>query len=352
MEKHTIHQKIGLAPGTLIYTGSFQNEPVSLEFIQYKDDTFSEQQLENYDPEKVKPNAGKVNWINLIGLHQEEMIARLGLDFNINNLALEDALNVHELPKSEEFEEQLFITLKMLYYDDAQRRVRHEHISLILGEDYVITLQEHAIDVFEGLRNRIRTPHGKIRTRGNDYLMYALLDSIVDHYFIVLSELGKKIEHLEETIIDELDKDVLNKINALKKELIGLKKFILPLELAIQQITKYESRLVSESISHFYEDLKNHLAQISHMMNEQRDTLTTLMDLHISLLSNEMNQIMKVLTIVAAIFIPLTFLAGIYGMNFEYMPELSYRWGYPVLLGVMGILTVLLIVYLKKKRWL
>ena len=345
-----MYKKAGLAPGTLLYTGEHSDNPVVVNAIQYNPESFIEEVITNADGVYSAIRGDKVNWFNLTSLHNTDIIASIGSQFSVNNLALEDALNTSELPKSEEFEHQLFITLKML--KSVKGKVEVEHISLILGENYLLTLQEKSDDVFDGVRNRLRIAYGKIRSRGHDYLLYALLDAIVDNYFLVLDEFTGDIDQLEQDIIEENNRDTLNEINELKKEVIQLRKYLVPLDLAVQHITKHESEFISDEISHFFEDLKNHLTQIVNQLNDLRDALKSLTDLHISLLSNEMNQVMKVLTIVSAIFIPLTFLAGIYGMNFQHMPELQYPWAYPSLLGLMLATTIGLVFFFKHKKWL
>jgi len=346
----SMYKKIGLAPGTLIYTGEHSSVNIKSEWIQYYPGGIVEEQFDSYSKESIPVDPKKVNWLNLIGLHDHGLVTQLGSDFRIHPLALEDALNTSELPKAEEFDDHLFVSLKMLSVHEES--FLEEHISFILGDHFLISLQEKQGDVFESVRNRLRVAHGKIRSRGNDYLLYALLDTIVDNYFLVLDNLTSKIDVLEQSIIEDNHTNTLSEINELKKEQIKLRKYIIPFDLAIQSITKYESKFVSDEISHFFEDLKNHLNQIVMHLSEQRDALKSLTDLHISLLSNQMNQIMKVLTIVAAIFIPLTFLAGIYGMNFEQMPELSQPWAYPTLLGIMAFVAVSLIFWMKRKKWL
>ncbi|MBO6794596.1 MAG: magnesium/cobalt transporter CorA [Balneolaceae bacterium] len=345
-----MYKKAGLAPGTLLYTGEHTDNPVVVNAIQYNPESFIEEEITNADGVYSAIRGDKVNWFNVTGLHNTEIIAKIGSQFSINNLALEDALNTSELPKTEEFEHQLFITLKMIKTNGT--KIETEHISLVLGDHYLLGLQEKPGDVFDGVRNRLRIAYGKFRSRGHDYLLYALLDAIVDNYFLVLDEFTGNIDQLEQSIFKDNDKNTLNEINELKKELIQLRKYMVPLDLAIQHITKHESEFISDEISHFFEDLKNHLNQIVTQLNDHRDALKTLTDLHISLLSNEMNQVMKVLTIVSAIFIPLTFLAGIYGMNFQHMPELQYPWAYPTLLGLMLITTLGLVAFFKHKKWL
>lgn len=343
-------EKVGLAPGTLIYTGTHTTDSIKNEWIQYSTEGLVEKTFDEYSHSNFNIDPHKVNWVNLVGLHNHELIAKLGQDFNIHPLALEDALNTSELPKAEEFDDHLFVSIKMLRINGDS--FEEEHVSMALGQHFIISLQEKSGDVFEGVRNRIRVQHGKIRSRGNDYLLYALLDTIVDNYFLVLDALTTKIDELEQRIIEENPRNILSEVNDLKKEQIRLRKYIIPFDLAIQNLTKFESNFVSDEISHFYEDLKNHLNQIVIHLSDQRDALKSLTDLHISLLSNEMNQIMKVLTIVAAIFIPLTFLAGIYGMNFEYMPELSFKWAYPTLIGIMLTTGLGLVAFFKHKNWL
>lgn len=345
-----MYKKAGFAPGTLLYTGDHTETPVEISAIQYNPESLVEEAIANHEGVYSAIRGDKVNWFTISGLHNAEVISSIGTQFSINNLALEDALNTSELPKTEEFEHQLFITLKMIRMQDYE--IETEHLSLVLGDRYLLVLQEKPGDVFDGVRNRLRISYGKFRARGHDYLLYALLDAVVDNYFLVLDEFTTEIDQLEEKIFKNNSKDTLNDINWLKKELIQLRKYMVPLDLAIQHITKHESEFISDEISHFYEDLKNHLNQIVGQLNDHRDALKTLTDLHISLLSNEMNQVMKVLTIVAAIFIPLTFLAGIYGMNFQHMPELQYPWAYPTLLGVMLVTTIGLVAFFKHKKWL
>ena len=345
-------EKLGLAPGTLIYTGKHNVHPVVSSRLCFNAEELMEERFDGYEKANFPIKKNAVNWFNIYGLHNQETMLQLQNDFGIVNLALEDALNISELPKFEEFDEHLFVTLKMFSLNDDQSHVHPEHLSMILGKDYIITLQEKKGDVFEGVRNRIRNKHGKIRTRGNDYLLYALLDTIVDNYFLVIDDFQNKIDDLEQRILEMEEDNALTAINEMKKELVRLRKYIQPLELSIQNLMKFESDFVSESISHYFEDLKNHINHVSLLVNEQHQSLSSLTELHISLISNQMNQIMKVLTIVASIFIPLTFLAGIYGMNFEYIPELKYRYGYFVLLGIMALTTAILIILMKRKKWL
>lgn len=345
-------EKLGMAPGTLIYTGAHTTEPVVTHVISYNTEFLYEEEHTGYSGEFIALRKDAVNWINVWGLHNQEVIAKLGSDFTIHNLALEDALNTSELPKSEEFEDHLLFTLKMFSLKNGVDHLLPEHVTLILGNNYLLSLQEKRGDVFEGVRNRIRSKNGKIRSRGNDYLLYALLDTIVDNYFLVVDAYQNQIDTFEQQILTMEEDHVLSRVNHIKRGLIRLRKYIHPLELAIQDVMKFESKFINESIFHFFVDLRNHLTHISLMLNEQRESLNSLTDLHISLISNETNKVMKVLTIIASIFIPLTFLAGIYGMNFKHMPELALPWAYPALLTLMGVLSLVMLFFFKHKKWL
>ncbi|MEO1021958.1 MAG: magnesium/cobalt transporter CorA [Bacteroidota bacterium] len=348
----TIQQTLGKAPGTLVYTGSYTSIPLTIECMRYRKEELARNPVPPSTIPTLVPNKGWVNWYNVTGLHNLEVIEQLGKQFHIENLILEDVLNVSELPKMEDFEERLYVTLKMLRFDTTTGKTDTEHLSLVLGTDFLISFQEKEGDVFEPLRQRILKSSGKIRSRGNDYLLFALLESVTDNYMVVINEFGNRIEELEERIYRENSQKLVAEINNLKKELTQLRKYILPLDIAVRDLIESETELISDDIAHFFEDLKSHVSYVSQVMAEHRELLSGLMDLHLSLVSNEMNAIMKVLTIVAAIFIPLTFLAGIYGMNFEYMPELGWKWGYPTLLGTMLVLAIGLWVWMQKRKWL
>lgn len=344
--------KIGLAPGTLVYTGEVKDTVINYDFIHFNEKEVIEEKAIDGDASSFKIKKDYANWLNITGLHDIEAIAKIGTQFKIHNLILEDILNVNQLPKADEIDDHLFVTLKMLSLDQEKKKVIREQISLLLAKDHLITFQEKEGDVFESVRHRIRKQHAKIRSRRNDYLLFALMDAVIDQYFLITSAFNDKVEHLEEEVLAQTKQDVVQSVLALKKELTQLKKFINPIEQVIFEITKEESEFVSDSISPYFSDLIDHIRQVKATLEDQRDVLSSLVDLHISLVSNEMNAIMKTLTIVAAIFIPLTFLAGVYGMNFENMPELSWKYSYPILLSTMFALGVGLWIYMKRKKWL
>jgi magnesium transporter len=286
------------------------------------------------------------------GLHEVQIIGKIGRHFGIHPLVLEDIVNTGQRPKAEDFDDYLFFVLKMLSYDESSGRVFAEQVSLILGPRYLITFQEKEGDVFAFVRERIRKAKGRIRKCGCDYLAYALVDAIVDHYFIVLEKIGEKIELLEEALLEDPNSQTLEAIHHLKRELIFFNKQTRPLRDVFNFLIKDESPLVQENTRPFLRDIHDHMVQVIDTTESFRDMLSSLMDLYLSTVSHKMNEVMKVLTIMATIFIPLTFIAGIYGMNFKFMPELEWKWSYPVLWGVLIVVFVLMIFWFKRKKWL
>lgn len=345
-------KNIGVAPGTLVYTGKETGLKTSISLIIYDVDRFNVLSIDT--PESIKDtiDLSTKNWINIVGLNDEKIIEKTGDFFAVNRLLLEDVLNVNQLPKLDDFSEHIFVTLKMIRLMDDNFTIEEEHISFILGKNFLISFQEKEGDVFEPVRIRLQSQSGRIRTREADYLLYALLDAIIDNYLVVTKSLEERIEKLETDVFENESTEVPKKIIALRSELNTLKKYLQPCTILTQQLLKTESKLISGDIKQFLADLNDHSNRALNRITEQRETLSSYMDLHLSLQGQKMNEIMKVLTIVAAIFIPLTFLAGIYGMNFSYMPELGFQWSYPILLTTMLIIGVGLILYFKKKKWL
>jgi magnesium transporter len=265
---------------------------------------------------------------------------------------LEDIVNTEQRPKMEDFEGYLFVVLKMLSFDEQQRAIKIEQVSLVLGPNYVLTFQEREGDVFEPVRDRIRRAKGRIRKMGADYLAYALLDAIVDSYFAILEKIGDKIEELEEHLISQPDVQILQSIHHLKREMIYLRRSIWPLREVTSGMARNESILIKESTEIFLRDVYDHTIQVIDTIEAYRDMISGMLDTYLSSISNRMNEVMKVLTIFAAIFIPLTFIAGIYGMNFAYMPELGWKWGYFAVLTVMVSVAVCMLIYFRKRKWL
>jgi len=344
--------KAGLPPGTLVHVGERKTEKVRIRIIDYDEAQFEEKEantIEESFPFKDKPT---VTWINIDGLHEVEIIEKLGNHFGLHPLLLEDILNTDQRPKMEDYGDYLFVVLKVLFPGENKDQIEAEQVSLILGSNFVISLQEGEGNVFNLVRDRIRKNKGRIRKTGSDYLAYALLDAIVDNYFLVLENVGEKIEDTEQQLATNPSPETLQYIRELKNEMIFLRKSIWPLRELINGLERCESTLIHESTGAYLRDVYDHTIQIIDTVESYRDMISGMVDIYLSSVSNKMNEVMKVLTIFASIFIPLTFVAGVYGMNFEFMPELTWRWGYFALLGFMVFVGVSLVVYFKRKRWL
>jgi len=345
-------KKVGLPPGTLVHIGEQKAEKVSITVIDYDEARFQEEEIKTVEecfPFKDKPT---VRWINVDGIHQVEVLELLGDCFELHPLVLEDILNTDQRPKLEDFGDYLFVVLKTFYYNDQSDEVEPEQISLILGPSLVLSFQERAGDVFDPIRERIRNGKGRIRRMGADYLAYALLDSVVDHYFVVLEQVGEKVEFLEEELVTNPTPETLQTIHSLKRDMIFLRKSVWPLREVIGALERGESSLIKESTGIYLRDVYDHTIQVIDTIETFRDMISGMLDIYLSSVSNRMNEVMKVLTIIATIFIPLTLVAGIYGMNFQYMPELGWRWGYPVVWLVMLVIGALMLVYFRRKKWL
>jgi len=285
-------------------------------------------------------------------LHELDLIESLGRHFKIHPLVLEDIVNTGQRPKMEGFEDYLFLVLKMLNYDEKTNEIRTEQVSLVIGKYFVISFQEREGDVFNQVRERIRKSKGKIRKRGSDYLAYALMDAVVDNYFIVLEKMGEKTEDLEQELLTKPSSETLQAIHSLKRKLILLRKSVWPLREAVSGLTRGDSKLIKDSTIVYLRDVYDHTIQVIDTIETLRDTVSGMLDTYLSSISNRMNEVMKVLTIIATIFIPLTFIAGIYGMNFEYMPELEWPWGYFAVWGVMILVAITMCIYFKRRGWL
>jgi len=350
MKKHST--AAGLPPGSLVHIGKRAAEKVRISIFDYDERHFQELEVtavEECFPFKTTPT---FTWINVDGLHDMSVIEKIGGHFGLHPLVLEDIVNTGQRPRMEDFEDYIFIVMKMLIFDEQQQEISAEQVSLILGENYVISFQEKPGDVFEPVRERIRTSKGRVRQARSGYLAYALLDSIVDGYFILLENLGEKIEHLEETLLDKPTPDTLKAIQRLKRDLIFLRKSVWPLREVISGLERGGSHLFHETTITYLRDVYDHTIQVAETIESFRDMVASMRDTYLSSISNRMNEVMKVLTIIATIFIPITFIAGIYGMNFQFIPELAWRWSYFAALAVMAAVALIMIAYFKKKDWL
>jgi len=345
-------KKVGLPPGTLVHIGEKKTDKVRITIIDYDEANFEEKEIKTVEecfPFKNKPT---VTWINIDGIHDIKIIEKIGKHFDLHPLILEDIVNTGQRPKIEDFGDYIFVVLKMLYYNEKEDEIQAEQVSLILGSNFVISFQEREGDVFNPIRERIRSGKGRIRKMGADYLAYALIDTIVDSYFIILEKLGEKIESIEEELVTNPTPETLQAIHHLKREMIFLRKSVWPLREVVNRLERGESTLIHESTGIYLRDVYDHTIQVIDAIETSRDMLSGMLDIYLSSVSNRMNQIMKVLTIIATIFMPLTFIAGIYGMNFEFMPELAWPWGYPLVLLVMVVIGISMLIYFRRKKWL
>ncbi len=347
-------KKIGAAPGTLVFTGEKKVEKCRIRVIDYNPQQLTESEIPVKDVAQCCPlkDTRSVSWVNVDGLHQIKVIETLGSCYGLHPLVMEDLLSTEQRPKVEDYESYLFIVIRMLSFDEERNEIKAEQVSLILGDTYVISFQEVEGDVFDGVRERIRSGQGRIRKMGPDYLAYALLDSVVDSYFHILERIGDQIEQLEDELVTDPTPETLHKIHEFKREMILLRKSIWPLREVLSGLQRDETPLVSAATGVFFRDVYDHTIQVIDTVETLRDIIAGQLDLYLSSISNRMNEVMKVLTIIATIFIPLTFVAGIYGMNFEFMPELHWRWGYFAVWGLMLGMGGLMFLFFRKKRWL
>jgi magnesium transporter len=345
-------EKVGQPPGTLIYLGEEPTEPVRITIIDYDETHLQEAEVQTVEECLPFIDTETVTWIQVQGIHETPIIEEIGKHFGVNSLVLEDLMNPSHLPKIEVYENYVFIVLKSLDYNVTDSRVSREQISLIVGANFVITLQESFTAVFASVQNRLLNQQGRIRRMQSGYLAYALIDIIVDHYFIVLDEVNEQVQVLEEDIMKDPSPEIISKINVLRKEQLLLRRPILPLRDVLIEILDDEIPLLGEDTRPYFRDVYDHLIQVIQMLEMIRSAVSGLFDVYTSAVSHRMNEVMKVLTIVATFFIPLTFIAGIYGMNFKFMPELDTQWGYPVVLLVMLSISIGMFLFFKFKKWL
>ena len=343
--------KTGLPPGALVHIGEKHAEKAKLTFCQYDGSHFEEKELPAIEGLKPPPDRKDVTWLHIDGLHDVFLLERMGIVFGLHPLTIEDILNTDQRPKLEEHSDYLFIVLKHFHKVEGNHPAP-EQVSIILGPNYLISLQEKEGKLLGPIRERLRNEQGRLRNSGADALAHALLDGIVDSYFTVLDHLGEEIEALEETLLDSPSRETLRSIQLLKREMILLRRSVWPLREVVGSLSRSDSALVGKPSVLYFRDIYDHTIQVIDTIETYRDVLSEMIDIYLSTISNRMNEIMKVLTIIATIFMPLTFLAGVYGMNFKYMPELEWPCGYPVLWGVMIAIAVVMLIYFRKKRWL
>ncbi len=344
-------KKLGAAPGTLVHIGDHAGFESSISAMVYDEEHLQSQA--DVTPDECRSLLGLpgVKWLDMDGVHQPETVREMGELFGLHPLVLEDILNTDQRPKIEAYDGYLYIVLRMLRFDENHQQIYSEQLSMVLGKDYVFSLQELPGDVFDGVRRRLRGGR-RIRFMQADYLAYAILDAVVDHYFELLEKLGDEIEALEDELMVKPEPGTLQRIHHFKREMLMLRKAVWPLREVLGQLSRDGHALISDETRLFMRDVYDHSIHVIDTIDTIRELLVSMLDLYLSSINNRMNAVMKVLTIIATVFMPLTFIAGVYGMNFEYMPELTWRWGYPAVLAIMILVAGGLLLLFRRRGWL
>ncbi|MFC1566683.1 magnesium/cobalt transporter CorA [bacterium] len=344
------YKNIGLPPGT-IETPSIEKKPAKMSSITYDTDKIDKVEIKSSIefPELLD---NKTIWLSIDSINDTDLISSIGKKYNIHSLTLEDIINVYHRPKYEDYENYIFMILKLISYDKLNKRLIIDNVCILLLKNLVITFTEKNGEKFKPIQNRLFNKKGRIRKQTADYLVYALTDLIVDNYYLVLEEIGLEIEDLEKELINNPKQATLEGIYNLKSQIILFRKMTWPIRELINSFRYSESDLLAESTQVYLRDLYDHVIQIIDHIETYRDVVSSMMDIYLTAVSNKMNEVMKVLTIIATIFIPITFIAGIYGMNFKYIPELSLKWGYFGVWGLIVCVITIMLIYFKKKGWL
>lgn len=346
-------RKVGLPPGSLHYSGTASKEhPFSIKVYAYDAEELIIDEAQSFSALKAFENGGKVRWINVNGVHRVEEVDSICQFFKVHHLVVEDILHTDQRPKWDESEGQIYVVLKMLGFDEASNSVKGEQISLLLGPDFVLSFQEWEGDVFDGIRQRITANKGRIRKQGADYLLYCLVDSIVDHYFLVIERISEQLDELEEDLLENPGEHLLHELYRTKRELLHIRKAVWPLREVISRLEKDDLALVKKGTKIYLRDVYDHIIHVIDTVETYRDVLSSMVDLYQSSISNKINAVMKVLTIISTIFIPLTFIVGVYGMNFENMPELKWQYGYFGVMGFMLAISIWMVFLFKRRKWL
>ena len=353
--KHS-KKKIGMKPGAIVYVGEKREEAVQIEVIDYSSDTQTEWPAESFKDLAPLKSSDSVSWINLSGIHDESLLEGVGAEFGLHQLLLEDVANSGVRPKYEEGDGHICLIVKMLYRN-GDNNLKSEQVSVVFGDHWVLSFQETAQDVLDPVRERIRKTIPRVRFMHSDYLAYSLIDAIVDHYFVILEHVSDQVEILEDELINDPQKEHLEQIYSLKREMAYIRKAVWPMREAINSFERTENKLLSDVTRPYLRDLYEHVIQVIDTVETLRDMVSGLLDVYLSSVSNRMNEVMKVLTIIATIFIPLGFLAGVYGMNFDTsspfnLPELTYRYGYILFWSLVVTVAGSLFWFFRRKGWM
>jgi len=342
-------RKAGLPPGSLVHIGEQKIETTRIHVFHYDEQRLEEKELKEAEECLAYKDKGGVTWINIDGLHEPEVLEKLGQAFGLHPLMLEDIANTEQRPKLEDYGDYLYVVVKMLYRPDHS--ILAEQLSLVIGKNVLITFQERQGTVFDPICERLRNGKGRARLLGVDFLAYQLIDAVIDNYFIVLERLSDEVEALEERVITSPKPDGLKNLHRLKKDMIHLRRSVWPLRDVITALQRGDSPLIGAAMRIYLRDVYDHVMAVADAIEAMRDLLHSMLEIHMSSMSNRLNEILKVLTIITTLFIPITFIAGVYGMNFKYMPELEWPWGYPAALLLMSAVAGAMVVYFKRKKW-
>ncbi|MDO8642150.1 MAG: magnesium/cobalt transporter CorA [Candidatus Woesearchaeota archaeon] len=347
-------QKVGMPPGTLVHVGTQRFHTPKITIFDYNKHAFQEKVVSSVEECVKFKKTSTVTWINVDGVHDKTLIETFGKHFGFHPLLLEDVMNTDQRLKMDDYGNHLFIVLKMIYVHHSTHQLVEEQVSIIIGPNYIFTFQEKSddADVFDLIRNRIRQGKASVRENGPDFLAYSLIDAIVDHYFIVLEKISERIETIEETLLVNPTADTLRSIHELKRQTIKIRKSLWPLREVILGLERLGSGLIKKQTMPYLRDVYDHTIQLIDTIETQRDVMGGMIDVYLSSTSNKLNEVMKFLTVIGTIFIPITWITGIYGMNFRHFPELEWKYSYFVVVGIMITIAFCMMLYFKKKKWL
>lgn len=353
LKKSRYSKKIGGSPGQYVYVGDkFKEAKITL--VKYDLTNEETIQIEDFSHLTKCLDKHKINWVNIDGVGDVELMKEISEYFGFNPLMTEDIMNTEHLPKSEEYDQHMFLTLKMVRLDKSNDDIHviSEHVSLVLGDYYVVSFQDNIEgDVFDTVRQRIISGKGQLRKRKADYLFYALTDNLVDQFFLVMEYMREQIEDLEDYILNNPSENMIEDISRLRRKIAEMRRMIYMMHDAVKHMVTEESDFIDESTNPYLKDVLDHTRHLGSNFDAFRDFISNIMDMSMSNMSNNLNIIMKTLTIFSLFFVPMTFLAGLYGMNFKYMPELEYQWGYPMVLFIMGSIAIVMFIFMKRKKW-
>ena len=345
-------RKSGLPPGSLVHIGVERTEPIRITVVDYAQDQFEEREVRAVEELASYRGRPTVTWIDVVGIHDPGVIGQIGSQFSIHPLLMEDIMNTTQRPKIDDLGQYICLILKVITFDDRSMELRIEQVSLVFSDDFVLSFQESDSGIFKPLRERIRNSLGKARKMGADYLVYALMDAVVDHYFVVMEKMGEKIDVLEDEVVSNPKREVLRSVQQLRDEILLVRRSVWPLREVVSLLERAESPLIDKTTTIYFQDVYEHTIQVMDTVDTYRDILSGMFDIYLSSVSNRLNEVMKVLTIIATIFMPLTFIAGVYGMNFEFMPGLKSEYGFWIMCLFMLLVFGGMFLSFRKRKWI